>query len=190
MVRGVVRGVVACRYLPACLSEGGAGCGRVGTSSVSSESTSGLFPPPMWSCGAETFWVVSILIVASVRSLSWVSLGGADGTLVQLDHALAAKPVPCLRAATAKVMAEAPRFLGHGARFPWSARVGGLARGYPEEIVDSEQGTAGSGARVPWARVSQCVMWYNVCLRFRAPRGSGLARQSAGPIDGLRMIRL
>ena len=41
-----------------------------------SHSTSGLSPPPMWSWGAQTFWVASILIVPSVNLSSWVSLGG------------------------------------------------------------------------------------------------------------------
>ena len=61
----------------------------------------------------------------------WVLLP-ADRTLVQLDHTLAAKLVPCLGAAAAKVMAEAPRFEAHGALFSQSAWMRCLARGHPE----------------------------------------------------------
>ena len=50
---------------------------------------------------------------------------------MQLDHRLAAKPVPRLGATTAKVMAEAPRFVAHGAQITRSAWLGGLARGHP-----------------------------------------------------------
>ena len=93
----------------------------------------------------------------------------ADGTVVQIDHALAAKPVPCLGAATAEVMAEVPRLVAHGARFPRSAWMGGLSRGHPEESADSGQGSAGFEASMTWARVSQCATWCNVCLRSGFP---------------------
>ena len=91
----------------------------------------------------------------------------ADGTLVQLDHALAAKSVPRLGAATAKVMAEAPWLEVQDAQFPRCAWMGGLARGHPEESVNSRQWSARRGARVPWALVSQWseLMWCNACLR-------------------------
>ena len=77
----------------------------------------------------------------------------AQGTLVQLDYAIVAKPVPRLGAATAKVMAKTPRPNEHGARFPRFTRMVGLARGHPEESANSGQGSAGSGARVPLAHV-------------------------------------
>ena len=79
----------------------------------------------------------------------------ADAALVQLDHTLAAKPVRRVGAATAKVMAEAPRFEAHAAQFPRSVWMGGMARRHPEKSADSEQGLTGSEARMPWARVSQ-----------------------------------
>ena len=53
----------------------------------------------------------------------------ADGTLVQLDRALAAKPVSRLGATTAKVMAGAPRLEANDAQFRRSAWIGGLSLG-------------------------------------------------------------
>ena len=165
MVRGVVGGVVACRYLPACLSEGGGGWRRrpdlqrlqpldiwaVPTANVvmgGPDVLGGQHPD----CGQREVFVLGF-------PWGWSGAQGlplpADETLEQLDHALAAKPMPRLSAATAKVMAEAPWFEAHDAGFPQSAWMGGLTRGHPEESADSEQGPAGLGACVPWARASQ-----------------------------------
>ena len=147
MVWGVVRGVFACWYLSARRSEGGASrwwrgdlqrlqlldIWTVPAASVvvgGPDVLGGRHPD----CGQREVFVLGF-------PGGWAGAQGvqlpADGALVQLDYALAAKPVPRLGAATAKVMAETPRLEAHGAQFPRTARMGGLARGHPKENVNS-----------------------------------------------------
>ena len=169
MVPGIVSVVFNSRYLPARWSEGGAGWWwRQDLQRLQSPSPGVVLGGPDVLGGQHPDRGQSEVFVLGFprgRSGAQGLPLPADGTLVQLDHALAAKPVPPLGAATAKVLARAPRFEAHDARFPRSTWMGGLARGHPQESVNSEQGSSGPGGHVLLARVSQCVMWCNVCLR-------------------------
>ena len=156
----MVHGVVTRQYLPARLSEGGAGwrwrrdLQRLQLPNISAVSAANVVvggPDVLGGQHADRGQreVFVLGFPGGCSGAQGVPLP-ADGTLVQLDHALAAEPVARLSAPTAKVMARAPRFVAHGARFPRSAWVGGLARGHPKESIDREQGSAGSEARAPW----------------------------------------
>ena len=104
----------------------------------------------------------------------------AHGALVQLVHELTAKAMQRLGAATAKLMAEPPRFEAYDAPFLRSARMGGFARGHPEDSAYSGQGPAGLGARLPLARVLHRVVCCGVVRLLMVP--VWCVNLSAGPI--------
>ena len=141
--------------------------GGVGTTIVPCHPRPGLSPLPMWSWGAQMFLLASILIVASMRSSSWVSLGGGlvhrGCRYLQMIHWCSwtmhwLPPQP-------KSWPRRPASEAHDAWCLQCAWMGGVTLGHPEESPNREQGSAGPGARVPWAHVLQCVMWCNACLR-------------------------
>ena len=76
MVRGVVGGVVASRYLPVCLSEAGADWRQRWDLQRLQPLNIWAVAAATWPWGAQMFWVSCILIVVSVRFSSWVSLEG------------------------------------------------------------------------------------------------------------------